>query len=855
MRLLSCKIENFGCLSAKAYSFEDGLNILVEPNGSGKSTLTVFIKAMLFGLPTSTKRSLAENERKHYTPWNGGRYGGSLCFEAAGKSYRIERFFGAREKEDTFALYDLATRLPSADFSANLGEELFGVDADGFERSVYISQRMPFKGPEKNLTIFKKLGDLLEVSDDLADYEGAAERLEKAMRRYKTLGEKGIIWDIRREIEDKNDQIHAAEAAAQAEARLLAETEELMKQKALLEQERDEAQAQRRQAEHRRLLEEQGDTYRLLSDAFDADTRELMPLEKFFSKRLPTEAVIAEAEEVITSLEGDRIRYDMAKLPTKEQERLDALRARYPAPPMPEEIAKAEALLTDYTAEGKTVQATLPKDTEEFRQLKHLFEKQFPTEAEIEEIHRATEAYDDAEARLLVSEEERKKEKKHLPPAVKILGILSGVGILLVIACLILRHIPLLIVSGCLTLLFGGLLIPAIRRIPHTENIALTRLQECKAHLTELLSPYDIADPSPSVRAKLLFKDIARYRTLCKEDAEREEKHTAAKKAAADLHREIMAILSRYGITNEPSEGVKRLANEREELCRLLKAEEEQLTQRRELDAVMEKKSAFLTAFFSYYEPIVALPFREALNELRRMLVLSKECLARYEKDRQRLLKFLEESGFDPKEPLPPYIGEAATFAKRERELGDRLIATEKSITATAAETEHQAAIVRTLPNLELQRKALAEKLAGAEHTLSLLQATHRVLKDSKEDLSTRYLKDIEHHFSGYLSLLSSHSEGFRFNTELSLSAERAGEMHPAEALSRGEQDLVAFCARLALVDAIFTEESPFLILDDPFVNLDDSHYVRALTLLSRLSNRFQILYTSCSSARIPHKK
>ena len=855
MKLLSCKIEGFGCLHAKAYSFEDGLNILVEPNGSGKSTLTVFIKAMLYGLPSTAKKSLTENERKHYTPWNGGKYGGSLCFETAGKSYRIERFFGAKERDDTFILYDLATRKPSSDFSSNVGEELFGVDADGFERSIYISQRMPFKGPEKNLTIFKKLGDLLEVSDDLSDYEGAAEKLEKSMRRYKTLGEKGIVWDIRREIDAKNEQIRAAEDAREQEARLRAETDALSAQRSLLEAQRDEAQNMRHKAEHRRLLEEQSASHRRLSEAFEADTRELMPLEKFFSKRLPTEAIITEAESVLSALEGDRIRYDVAKLPPEDEARLSSLRARYASIPTPEEVAELDTLLGKYTEKADEARATLPSYTDEFRHLKELFYKKIPSEDEIADIHRATEAYDDAEARLLVSEEERKNKKKHIPPTVLTLGILASVGLLLTVTCLFLEQLPLAITGGALAVLFGVLLIPAIRRIPQEENMALKRLQECQAELSALLTPYKIDDPNPSVRAKLLFKDIARYRILREEDEKREAKHTAAQRESASHRSAILSVLARYSITSEPKEGITRLKKECDELSRLIQAEEAQLAIRRELEESIEKKTEYLTAFFSYYEPIVALPFREALNELRRMLVLSKECLSRYEKDRQRLLKFLSESGFDPQAPLPPYIGEASVFAKRERELSDALIAVEKNMTALTAEAERQAAIVRALPALEAQKGALLERLNEAEHTLYLLQETLRVLKEAQEDLSTRYLKDMEHHFSGYLSLLTPKSEGYTFNTDLALSTEREGELRPVEALSRGERDLIAFCARLSLVDAIFTKETPFLILDDPFVNLDDPHYVRALTLLSRLANRFQILYTSCSSARIPRSK
>ena len=59
-------------------------------------------------------------------------------------------------------------------------------------------------------------------------------------------------------------------------------------------------------------------------------------------------------------------------------------------------------------------------------------------------------------------------------------------------------------------------------------------------------------------------------------------------------------------------------------------------------------------------------------------------------------------------------------------------------------------------------------------------------------------------------------------------------------------------CMRLALVDALFPETRPFVILDDPFVNLDDKHLSQALALLQDLSQNRQILYLYCNTSRRP---
>ena len=93
MKLLNCYIENFGKLKAQSFEFTKGFNPILQNNGYGKTTLANFIKAMFYGLSATTKKDLEQNDRKKYAPWQGGAYGGNLCFSIGEKSYKIERFF------------------------------------------------------------------------------------------------------------------------------------------------------------------------------------------------------------------------------------------------------------------------------------------------------------------------------------------------------------------------------------------------------------------------------------------------------------------------------------------------------------------------------------------------------------------------------------------------------------------------------------------------------------------------------------------------------------------------------------------------------------------------------------------
>lgn len=98
MKLISCHIENFGKISGRDLSFGGGLTAFCEENGYGKTTLAAFLKAMFYGMEPS-RRNGRFNDRTHYYPFDGGRFGGNVVFLCKGKEYRIERFFD--ETSDT----------------------------------------------------------------------------------------------------------------------------------------------------------------------------------------------------------------------------------------------------------------------------------------------------------------------------------------------------------------------------------------------------------------------------------------------------------------------------------------------------------------------------------------------------------------------------------------------------------------------------------------------------------------------------------------------------------------------------------------------------------------------------------
>ena len=212
MKLIKCYVSSFGKLKDYSYDFSDGLNTFKENNGWGKSTLATFIKAMFYGL-NSGKRSVAENERIKFRPWNTTeKFGGYLCFEKDGKNYRIERYFGNKESEDTVKLFDDQT---GKEFikTENLGFRLFKIDEEGFLSTTYFSQK-DFQ-IKSNSSLTAKYNSVCEIEDSEV-FDKALSKVEDKAKFYKYRGDKGAIAEIKHEISQIDGEIFQATKSADA---------------------------------------------------------------------------------------------------------------------------------------------------------------------------------------------------------------------------------------------------------------------------------------------------------------------------------------------------------------------------------------------------------------------------------------------------------------------------------------------------------------------------------------------------------------------------------------------------------------------------------------------------------------
>lgn len=145
----------------------------------------------------------------------------------------------------------------------------------------------------------------------------------------------------------------------------------------------------------------------------------------------------------------------------------------------------------------------------------------------------------------------------------------------------------------------------------------------------------------------------------------------------------------------------------------------------------------------------------------------------------------------------------------------------------------------------------LAETLDEELCRYELVTKTYGLLETAKQSFVARYNAPVMEAFARcYECITGECADSFMLDADMRLSRRECGMYRDTAVLSEGTKDIAGICLRLAFVDAMYKKEQPMLVLDDIFVNLDDRHMAGAERLLKELSERYQIIYFTCSGRR-----
>lgn len=752
MRLLRCYIENFGCLHHYELCFLPGLTVIKEDNGFGKSTLAAFIKAMFYGLPRAGK-TLEKSDRKRYLPWQGGKYGGYLEFEYEGIEYRIERTFGTVPKEDQFRLYTLSPLTKSTRFSENIGEELFLVNAESFEKTTYMSQ-MYRSNCFVTSEIKAKVADIAACTDDMDTFEVAVGQLRK--KRNQLLSYRGNSGTISRYTE----KIAAAEIQLQQAKQAHSQMHDM--QEALHSAEENIAQK---------------------SKALDKVREQISSYYE-----ISTQNDLAEQYAALQAQEH-RIAMEEALL-------LETYPCGIPTEKDLHELS--ECLCAPSTHEF--MEGIDSNELLKLQELRSVFPNGIPDTAEAQEAKELKQKILEERSVLLQKDSELASMRPHskfyalaFPLTLTVLcALVSGLfyyiheNIYFQIAGVTTLVLLAITTLNLLIILRHKRKIKILQKEYSTHVLAL---QSLEAAIKQLLEPYidDVSDIN-AVETVLALREEYLYLL----NMRRRKSQIEQLRSSAENDR-TTKILAQYMLEHLPrtQQTVNILLNDRKKL---------------DLYSHQRKQAHLACQQFKaqYGEPqYLELPGK--IEQLR-------------EKE--------------------------STLFSEIRQLQDQL--------SNLQHQKEQLQIHEKQRNLiEDELTILLEERRQALHKVELLDKAIEHLTAAQKQMSGNFIIPVQNKFADYAALcMSIPRERISVCDDFSVCIEIAGAQRELGYFSTGETDWISLCMRFAIIDVLYQEAAPLLILDDPFVNLDDKRIKSALTMLQKFSHTHQILYLTCSEHR-----
>lgn len=725
MKLIQCHIENFGKLSDFTCEFTEGCNTVCEENGWGKSTLAAFLRVMLFGFRNEGKRDPIENERRRYTPWQKGVYGGELQFESDGKQYSVRRTFGNKAAEDEFQLTDLTTHLPSDDFTEKLGEELFRIDAASFERTTFISQN----DCETFVTdsINAKIGNLAENTDDINNFETADKRLNDLLNAMSPTRKTGSIRRDKDRITELKTQIRNGQEIQNTMESIAARRKAVIEEREKLASELAELQAKQRE----------------LGAYKDRQARK----EKYLDLR----AKLAEREKLLKEAES----YFNGVIPTEEDLRKCLSRCSEA-----ESIRRAMEL-SEQMGSAPGGSARYEEQEVEYREKAARLKTLETVQAQ--------------EQRRILRERETGRKRKN------VFGILGIVLLLAGGACFLLKQT----VPGGVLLALGVVALGAAwfvsSGIPGDETLENGEIDDLRAELVQLEEEQRLAAGRQKQRQE-----------------ERDRRYREQKEQYEKLENSIHQFFTRIGILLEEHP-------------------EEQLTE------LLHRRSDYRNALMEYDKSEQELKAFERTEDVPRLLALK----------------------------APEGEESLESLAEEMKVLSERMEDRYKSIRSYQDQLSSLQESWENIENMEGELENLQETTEEQLKQYRLLEVTKGLLEEAKSSFTAKYTEPVMVGFRKYYQILTgTECENYQMDANTKLQVIEGNMPRDIGYMSLGNRDLIGICMRMALVEAMYDDRRPFLILDDPFVNLDENRTRGAIRFLSEIAKEYQVIYFTCHGSR-----
>ncbi|MBQ9281814.1 MAG: AAA family ATPase [Treponema sp.] len=868
MKLIKAHIINFGKIHNFVIDFESGVNSYIYENGWGKTTLSVFIKAMFYGMEHTTK-SLENNELKKYLPWQGGLYGGSLTFSYNNKNYIVSRIFGKKKNEDTFELRDLTTNKISSDFSENLGIELFGVNKETYERSIHVTLE---ETPAGSSDISAKLNNLIENAD-VSNFDEAISNLKNKSKVLVAMkGKGGEIAQIQGRIDECREKLSEIDAK-------IFQNEEYEKKLVELSQDISEAKKKQNNLTDQLALNAKYESklrYEQLKNDLEKAKQIKAELLAFFNGQLPNEETLEKIDRISSEFTTVESNIKNNSVTQSEKDQYEALK-NYFAGDIPSKEKIDLCLKTDndfkrFKQEENERKLTL-QESEEYNSLKQKFSGTDISEEKINEcVTNVSEVQDlKNEISRISSDIQSKKVDLKLSQQIKpknakriIFLSIAFFALALDIAAFILKMNIVLSFSGAFFFVLFMILGLVSKNQGSDTSSLNNEIATLETKLSELSDKCSIKEKNYKAFISKFTEDSGselsainkisiefnRYTTLIQKENNYNLWLKSQSKKQDDYESELKTFVRTFCKTEDITAVSASIQVLTEKLNRFSELSKKINVDSKNIDSQKEMKEK-LGDILSQYKTEKTLSFAEQVQEIHNKLNDIKNADELINSNYQKIADFEGNSENDidflvsltkPEKSTEELQTSLSDVVNQINGLNADVANYQKIINDNLSETEKK-------EDIENEIESLSKRKQDKSEEYNILLKTQEFLTKAKEQLDANYSDPMKENFAKYVKMMGGNLN-LVIDTDLKVSLDENGMLRESEFLSEGYKDIVNFCSRMALIDALFKEEKPTVILDDPFVNLDDDKIPKALQLVRNMSKEKQVLYFACHKSR-----
>lgn len=884
MRLISCTIENFGKLNNVTYDFSGGCNTICEDNGWGKSTLASFIRVMFYGFKNESKKKLVDKERNRLMPWQKGVYGGEIIFETNGIVYSLRRTFGKKQADDEFLLVRKDTNMECNDFSSNIGEELFKIDAQSFERTVFIGQSDCVTAATDSINA--KIGNLADNTDDINNFETAVGRLTAELNNITSTRATGSISKRKSRITELQAQINNYSQIDKTIDEQTKIRDGLCAKREELKAGREKMQEQQKRLSVQKDVSALKEKYQLIARECDNKKNTFEQYGNYFNGELP------DREEVRNQIglfdEAGKLSGKLTHIDAKDMERFEELQGVFEQGIPDNEVLDEWKNLAGQLDELKVQAAKNRLSDEEQEKLagyKKRFARGIPDENKVSKIHdiwisaqNKQNAIVGKEMKLDLARENEKArlERVKMYKNSCIPGIIAGIVMAVIGGVLVIPvmavGIAMIIVGICMAGIFAA--IGAVKKKQHDSEFmdvsadSDKKLKAIEADINEdknfidgtenvvrqFCEEYEIAFNRDNIAWELsgLCHDIEDYHELEKRAAGQDNELSDKIHALEDR---LDGFLKQYNNSvngNNYDLAIERISNDISDYKRIMEEISKQDAYRKQYEQQIESIKHFLKKYikdFAVEESIGDTlrnldkkldEYYRAKGEYKNALTLKADFEAQND-----ISMFADSDNEADKTSLEDIASDMARTDSMIEEYAQQIAQCNKQLEGLQIQADE-------CENCRRELEELSSVQESEKNKERLLKLTKQIMEDSKQSFTSEYMGPVMAGFRKYYTILTGcEPDAYSLDADTKLTVKEYNMPRDIGYLSAGKQDLVGVCMRMALVEAMYKDEKPFLIFDDSFVNLDDNNIKGAMKLLDEIAKDYQIIYFTCSESRI----